>query len=154
MWMGAAGSGRGEGGAKSRSGRRRTKAKAKAEPDAAQHANALDEELLLSAGMVGGPSELPALADDLDPEAAWVRAKGWTPLEFLVHCYRNPWVRHSDRITAAKAVLEYVHRPKTKRLEVSGPGGGPAAVVDASALSALGDDELERLWRLLGGPRP
>ena len=43
------------------------------------------------------PSGLDPLPDDLMPDAAWVRARGWSPLEFLVYAYRNPWLKISDR---------------------------------------------------------
>lgn len=96
------------------------------------------------------PSALPPLPDDVDPDAAWVRASGWSPLEYLTHCYRNPWMKTSDRVAAARAVLDYAHKRMPQRLAL---GGDPANPIIPSfspaALSALTDIEVDQLRALL-----
>lgn len=102
--------------------------------------------------MEPGNSELPLLPDDIDPDAAWIRATGWTPLEFLTHTYRNPWQKPSDRISAAKAILDYAHRRLPQELKLSGTPGAPlvsGVALTPAALASLTDSELETLTKLL-----
>ena len=89
-----------------------------------------------------GPSELTR--EDVE---TWVKSRGWTPLEFLVHTYRNGHMRMGDRIAAAKAVLEYTHRKMPTKLEAEVVGAG--IKIDASALGKLSDKELDALEKIL-----
>ncbi len=91
-----------------------------------------------------GPSDLGT--QDVD---AWVKASGWTPVEFLTHTYRNPWQKMPDRISAAKAILDYTHRKLPARIEVENSGTVGIAKLDASALSKLSAKELETLEKIL-----
>lgn len=89
-----------------------------------------------------GPSELGA-----QDEVTWVKASGWTPLEFLAHTYRNPWQKMEHRISAAKAILDYAHKkvPQKVEAEIVGRGIG----LDMAALSKLSDKELATLEKIL-----
>jgi hypothetical protein len=82
-------------------------------------------------------------------EDVWVKASGWTPLEFLTHTYRNGFQKMEHRITAAKAVLDYTHRKMPSRLELSGELAGQNIALDAIALSKLSDKEIDTLLAML-----
>jgi len=85
-----------------------------------------------------------------DEEVAfWIKSSGWTPVEFLTTVYRNGFQKMSDRISAAKAVLEYAHKKLPAKLEVSGDLGTKSITLDAVALSKLSDKELEVMTKLL-----
>ena len=79
--------------------------------------------------------------------ATWVKASGWTPIEFLVHTYRNGFQKMEHRISAAKAILEYAHRKLPSKLEVDMKS--KSLVLDSNALSALSDKELAMLEKIL-----
>lgn len=106
-----------------------------------------DEELSSAFGELhldgNQPSELGASGD----VPAWVAARGWTPVEFLVHTYRNGHQRMEHRIAAAKAVLEYAHRKIPQKVEAEVTGAGLS--IDASMLKDLSDKDLELLEKLL-----
>lgn len=98
----------------------------------------------------GAASALPPLLEELDPDAAWVRASGQTPLEFLVFTYRNVWQRASDRISAAKAVLEYAHKRLPNELKLQGDPAAPLlGRLGPADLSKLNDGELQTLTKLI-----
>lgn len=40
----------------------------------------------------------------------WIRSSGPTPVEFLARVYRNPLNKMNDRVSAARALLDYTHR--------------------------------------------
>lgn len=84
-------------------------------------------------------------------EAAWIRMQGWTPLEFLVHAYRNPHLRAADRITAARSVLDYAHKRLPGALGLHATPNQPPLMpaggrMDLSKLSAA---ELDLFAKLL-----
>lgn len=91
-----------------------------------------------------GPSALTA--EEVD---TWVKSSGWTPVEFLTHVYRNPWMKMDQRINAAKSVLEYAHRKLPSKLEVEGKGGISVRNIDAAALAKLNGKDLAALEKLL-----
>lgn len=101
------------------------------------------------------PSGLDPLPDDLMPDAAWVRARGWSPLEFLVYAYRNPWLKISDRISAARATLDYAHRKLPQTVQVTGADGAPVVLRAAGValtpenLAKLSDAELDTFRAVL-----
>lgn len=84
-----------------------------------------------------------------DEVAFWIKASGWTPIEFLTTVYRNGYQRMEHRISAAKAVLEYAHKKLPAKLEVSGDLGTKSITLDAVALSKLTDKELEVMTKML-----
>jgi hypothetical protein len=65
---------------------------------------------------------LPNQAEGLDPvqaaTIAWVQNSGETPLELLTKVYRDDEARMSDRISAAKTLMDYVHRRVPVKQEV------------------------------------
>jgi len=67
-------------------------------------------------------NDLPDQADGLDTTQAatvrWLQVTGETPLEFLAGTYRDDNNRIGDRIQAARALLDYVHRKVPAQVEV------------------------------------
>jgi hypothetical protein len=103
-----------------------------------------DDELFAEGLVANSPS---ALVGEVTEEL-WVKSQGWTPLEFLTHTYRNPWQEMQHRISAAKAVLDYVHRKLPSRLEVEG-SLTETKKLDANSLSKLSNEELAVFTKLL-----
>jgi hypothetical protein len=81
-------------------------------------------------------------------EAAWVRLQGATPLEFLAMVYKNPFNSMNDRLSAAKAVLEYCHKKLPQKVEIDGKMQNTQKVT-ADSLSKLSDEELDLFTKLL-----
>ena len=99
---------------------------------------------------------LPSQAEGLDDTQAatvrWLQKSGEMPLEFLARTYRSENARMSDRITAAKTLMEYVHRrvPVKQEVEtndISKPKLAPAAL---KGLSAKELNTLETLLKKMG----
>ena len=105
--------------------------------------------------MLIGPeqSELGALEELAGTdEQAWIRMQGWTPLEFLVKAYRNPYVRMAERITAAKATLDYAHKRIPSALGLHQTPGQPPFMPAGTGrmdLSKLSDKELDLFVSLM-----
>jgi hypothetical protein len=74
---------------------------------------------------------------DLGEDGEWVRESGVTPLEFLVRAYRHPLQKPSDRIAAAKAVLDYAHK-KTVQMKLEGS-------LDVNQKTQMTPGDLEKL---------
>lgn len=79
----------------------------------------------------------------------WIKSKGWTPVEFLTHTYRNPYHKMEHRISAAKAVLEYAHRKLPQKIELDADIAGRSVQIDAAQLTKLSEEELKSLYALL-----
>lgn len=96
--------------------------------------------------MGDGDSELPDILD-IGPDGTFIRKSGKTPLEFLTAAYRHPLVGMKERVSAAKAVLEFTHRKPTSQ----GDGINPNTPlsIDMRLLSGLNDKELQALLTLL-----
>lgn len=93
--------------------------------------------------------DLDPLSDEgLQLQARYVAEVGDHPLDVLKTLVKNPWVRPSDRISAAKALLEYGARKVPAQFELTGKDGA-ALRLDASALSKLSDKELDLLEKIL-----
>ena len=103
-----------------------------------------DLEKLAEGVLCHSPSEIT----DAEAEDLWVKSRGWTPLEFLTHTFRNPWTDMRDRISAARSVLEYVHRKLPQRIEVGGEMTQTKKIT-AEGLGKLSDAELEIFTKLL-----
>ncbi len=95
---------------------------------------------------------LPNQAEGLDPTQAatirWVQMQGQTPLEFLVDTYKNQDAKMSDRLAAARSLMDYIHRrvPVKQELEqktITEPK------LDPTILKGLSAKELEVLEKLL-----
>lgn len=95
-------------------------------------------------GIGQGTTAIPDMLNDAD----WVRSSGKTPLEFLTAVYRHPLVRMTERIAAAKTVVEYTHKKIPSALEMTGKNGGIIKVT-ASMVAGLSDAELETLEELM-----
>lgn len=96
----------------------------------------------------GGNVGLDPLSDDgLRAQAAYVAQVGDHPLDTLKSLSANVFVRPSNRIAAAKALLEYGARkvPATLELKASDLG----LKLDVSQLSGLSSKELAQLEKLL-----
>ena len=61
---------------------------------------------------------LPPVGEDIAAVIDWVQATGTTPVETLTQIYRSKSERTADRINAAKAVMDLVHRKMPSVSEV------------------------------------
>lgn len=97
-------------------------------------------------------NDLPSQAEGLDDTQAatvrWLQASGEMPLEFLARTYRSENAKMSDRITAARTLMDYVHRkvPVKQELETKDITEPKLA---AKATKGLSDKELNQLEALL-----
>lgn len=62
--------------------------------------------------------ELPPVGNDIREVVDWVQRTGETPIEYLVKTYRASSSKTQDRISAARAVLDYVHRKMPQTIDV------------------------------------
>lgn len=83
----------------------------------------LSQALGLKQGGNGLPSQAEGLDDTQAATIRWLQTSGETPLEYLTSVYRddNPDVKTSDKIAAARALLDYVHRKVPAQVEVKVP---------------------------------
>lgn len=83
----------------------------------------LSQALGLKQGGNGLPSQAEGLDDTQAATVRWLQTSGETPLEYLTSVYRtdDDSVRVSDKIAAARALLDYVHRKVPQQVEVKGP---------------------------------
>ena len=97
----------------------------------------------------GGHVGLDPLSDEgLRIQAAYVKQVGDHPLDVLKTLVANPWVKASDRISAAKTLLEYGARKVPAQFELTAQGDG-GIKLDVSLLSKLTDKELSTLEKIL-----
>jgi hypothetical protein len=98
---------------------------------------------------------LPNQADGLDPTTGatvrWLQESGEMPLEFLARTYRSEDNKISDRLTAARTLMDYVHRKVPQKSEIdtkliSEPRLNPTLLRE---LSAKDLDLLEELLKKL-----
>lgn len=96
-----------------------------------------------------GCEGLDPLSDEgLRVQANYVKLVGDHPLDILKTLAKNPFVKPSDRINAAKTLLEYGARKIPAQFELTSKN--TALVIDPSQFSALSAKELETLEKLLG----
>jgi hypothetical protein len=62
--------------------------------------------------------EPPPVGEDIREVVDWVQRTGETPIEFLAKTYRSSTAKTADRITAARALLDYVHRKMPQTIDV------------------------------------
>lgn len=95
---------------------------------------------------------LPNQSEGLDQTTAatvrWIQNTGETPLEFLAKTYRDTEAKMSDRLAAARTMMEYVHRrvpvkTETETKDITEPK------LDPKVLKGLSEKELEVLEKLL-----
>ena len=96
--------------------------------------------LALALGLKEGGNGFPDQTEGLDDVTAatvsWITMSGESPLEYLAGVYRdsNAEIKTSDRIAAARALMEYVHRKIPVKQEVKTEA---TQVIDVSMLKNL-----------------
>lgn len=96
-----------------------------------------------------GGADLDPLSDEgLRLQSQYIKQIGDHPLDVLKTLSRNIFVKPSDRIAAAKTLLEYGARKVPAQFELSGKDGEPLRL-ESSMLSRLSAKELETLEKLL-----
>lgn len=60
----------------------------------------------------------PPVGEDIREVVDWVQRTGETPIEFLAKTYRSASAKTTDRISAARALLDYVHRKMPQTIDV------------------------------------
>lgn len=108
----------------------------------------LSQALGLNEGGNGFPAQSDGLDDTQAATVRWIQSTGQTPLEFLADTYRNDDVKAGDRINAAKAMLDFVHRKVPVKTEVE-TKDVTEPKLDAKVLKGLSDKELATLESLL-----
>ena len=78
----------------------------------------------------------------------WLQKSGEMPLEFLARTYRSENARMSDRITAARTLMDYVHRKVPVKQEVENKDITEPKL-DAKMLKGLTEKELNLLESIL-----
>lgn len=89
-----------------------------------------------------------SVPDGVSVESEWAKRSGLTPIEFLCDAYRNPYNPMKERINAAKAVMEYVHKKLATELKLKGDPSAPLSVAKLD-VAKLSDAELTLLAALL-----
>lgn len=109
---------------------------------------ALAQALGLKSGGNGLPSQAEGLEDTQAATIRWLQMTGDTPLEYLTNIYRddNPDISIGNKIAAAKALLDYVHRKIPQKQEIETKA---APKVDPSWLKNLSSKELDLLESLM-----
>jgi len=98
----------------------------------------------------GGKMVDPLSREGLELQAAYLKYLGdqQHPLDTLRRISVNPWAQTRDRISAAKALLEYTARKIPATIELTGNDGKPLQI-DASAMKNLSNSDLDLLVSLL-----
>ncbi len=111
-----------------------------------------ERKMLASALGLSGSDSLPDQSVDLqDTQAAtikWIQQTGETPLEFLAATYRDDAVKVGERIAAARALLDYVHRKLPTKQEIE-TEDKTAPKLSLAALKGLNAKDLDLLESLL-----
>lgn len=94
------------------------------------------------------PSQAEGLDNTLSATVRWLQESGEMPLEFLARTYRSEGAKMSDRLTAARTLMDYVHRKvpvktETETKDITEPK------LDPKVLKGLSEKELEVLEKLL-----
>lgn len=98
---------------------------------------------------IGDSKNIEPLSDgELKMQARFISSGSLHPFDILQRISINPFCKPSDRINAAKTLLEYAARKVPSKLEVTGKDGAPLAL-DSSQLSKLSNKELSMLEQLL-----
>ena len=98
----------------------------------------------------GGKLVDPLSREGLELQAAYLKHLGDNqhPIDVLRRISVNPWAQTKDRISAAKALMEYTVRKIPATIELTGNDGKPLQI-DASAMKNLSNDDLDTLVKLL-----
>ena len=108
----------------------------------------LNQALGLSTDINGFPLQVEGLDDTQAATVRWIQETGQTPIEVLVEMYRDPEVKVSDRIQAARAMLDFVHRKLPVKQEVETKDITEPKLA-AKVTKGLSDKELAQLEALL-----
>lgn len=96
-------------------------------------------------------SKLPSQSDGLDYAVSatirWLQESGEMPLEFLARTYRSEDAKMSDRLTAARTLMDYAHRRVPVKQELETKNLVPK--LDPSMLKGLSAKELDVLEKIL-----
>ena len=111
-----------------------------AEDDVVSEAMALDVEVtpafLQYLEANGAEENLDPLSDEaVQYQAAYVKHVGSHPMDILKSIVANPLIKPSDRIAAAKTLMEYSMRKIPTNVELSGPKGSALTIELTSAES-------------------
>lgn len=98
----------------------------------------------------GGKLVDPLSREGLELQAAYLKYLGDNqhPIDVLRRISVNPWAQTKDRISAAKALMEYTVRKIPATIELTGNDGKPLQI-DASAMKNLSNSDLDLLVSLL-----
>ncbi len=84
-----------------------------------------------------GGGDMDPLSDEaVKLQSQYVKHVGSNPFDVLKSLVANPLVKPSERIAAAKTLLEYSARKIPSNIEISGPKGG-ALVIDLVSAEQL-----------------
>ena len=89
----------------------------------------------------------PLSDEGLRLQALYVQNFSMHPMDVMQRIMENPFSDPKDRMTAAKAIMEYSMRKPTQSLDLSAKGS--VLTIDPSQLAALTTKELEMLEKLL-----
>lgn len=62
--------------------------------------------------------EAPPVGQDIREVVDWIQRTGETPIEFLAKTYRSKNAKLNDRISAARSLLDFVHRKMPQTIDV------------------------------------
>jgi len=94
------------------------------------------------------PSQAEGLDDTQAATVRWLQASGEMPLEFLARTYRSENFKITDRISAARTLMDYVHRKVPVKTEVESKDITEPKL-DSKLLKGLNEKELDLLEKLL-----
>jgi hypothetical protein len=86
----------------------------------------------------------PPVGNDIMEVVDWIQRTGETPIEFLTKTYRSSSAKTQDRITAARALMDYVHRKMPHTIDVK----DDRKTVESEAANA---ELLKKVEELLSG---
>lgn len=122
------------------------KAVVKHAPRIQEERRMLSQALGLKQGGSGFPNQAEGLEDTQAAAVNWLQSTGEMPLEFLANTYRDEEAKMSDRITAARTLMDYVHRklPQKQEIETS-----TTPKIEPALLRNLSSKELDLLESLI-----
>lgn len=124
-------------------GRKPSEATIKKRQEAERQAETI-RDLVAAMLDVQGITESQLPQDDADPnEVKWTKQHGVTPVEFLTLVYRNQLQPIEVRISAARSLLDYIHRKMPAKIEVD------ASLLDSLDLSKLSDEDIAQFTAIL-----
>ena len=118
-------------------------------PQPGDHVDLTTDPQFLTYLEANGCSGLDPLSDEgLRIQANYVKLIGDHPLDILKTLAKNPFVKPSDRIAAARTLLEYGARKVPAQLDIAA-STNTSITLDPSMLSALSTKDLTVLEKLL-----